>query len=155
MTARATTRRHRTRAQLVGDAILAIKSGLSYGSKYALLDNICWTLSELDGKYQGCRWWSRQALEGGHELRHEHVVPRRVMITLLLDDVDVDESRIRSILQLCVGAVITKAEDQGLNAAGYRSRMPDGWDGHDVFARYRAAGIELVDQRVPNEHAHD
>lgn len=142
------TSRRRNREQLEADAIIVLKSDLSYGSKYALLDNICWTLSELDGKYEGCRWWSRQALEGGHELRHEHVVPRRVLISLLLAMTDVDEVGVRSVLQLCVGAVITKVEDSQLNVVGLRSRMPDDWDGRDVFARYHRAGIELIDKAV-------
>lgn len=141
----AATSRRRTREQLGDGAIIALKSDLTYGSKYALLDNICWTISELDGKYEGCRWWSRQAMQGQQELRHEHVVPRRVIISLLLDTVDVHEDRVRSALQLCVGAVVTKEEDRQLNSVGLRRRMPHDWDGVDVFARYKVAGIELVD----------
>ncbi len=137
-----------TREQLVADAVICIRSALSYRSKYALLDNICWMLSEHDGKYQGCRFWSRGALESGIELRHEHVVPRRVIISLLLDAQDATDERIRAVLQLCVGAVITKEEDQHLNAVGFRARMPEDWDGSEPFARYRAAGIELVDQHA-------
>ena len=54
--------RSRSREQLLTDAGYVIGSPLSYGSKVALLDNICWALSEIDGKYDGCRWWSREEL---------------------------------------------------------------------------------------------
>jgi len=49
------------------------------------------------------------------------------------------------VLELCIGAVVTRAEDQRLNSLGLRSRMPAGWDGMDPFARYRVAGIELLE----------
>lgn len=64
---------------------------------------------------------------------------------MLLTDPAPSEADVRRILDLCVGAVVTVEEDQALNAAGLRARMPSGWDGQDVFARYRAAGVELVD----------
>ena len=37
---------------------------------------------------------------------------------------------------------VTKEEDKRINALGFRSKMPDGWDGN-IFARYEAAGIEF------------
>lgn len=55
------------------------------------------------------------------------------------------EEDVRHVLDLCVGVVVTVEEDRALNAAGMRSRMPEGWDRRDVFARYRAVGIEVVD----------
>lgn len=127
------------------DAIIAIGSSLTYGSKYALLDNVCWTLSELDGKYEGCRYWSTRAIARRTDLRHEHSVPRRVLIGLLLAEPAPSDADVRRILDLCVGAVVTVDEDLALNAVGLRAKMPSGWDGEDVFARYRAAGVELVD----------
>lgn len=55
------------------------------------------------------------------------------------------EADVRGVLDLCIGVVVTVEEDRALNAAGLRSRMPEGWDGRDVLARYRAVGIEVVD----------
>lgn len=40
-------------------------------------------------------------------------------------------------------ALITKEEDDALTDLGLRNKMPGGWDGTDVFARYKAAGIVL------------
>jgi hypothetical protein len=68
--------RQRDRKQLMRDAVLASESALSDGSKYALLDNDCWTLSELAGKYEGCRYWSKRTLAQRSDLRHEHSLPR-------------------------------------------------------------------------------
>jgi hypothetical protein len=137
--------RQRDRDQLVRDAIIALDSAMSDGSKYALLDDVSWVLSELDGKYEGCRYWSARALAERTNLRHEHSVPRRVLIGMLLTEPAPSEAEVRRVLDLCVGAVVTVEEDRALNAAGLPARIPAGWDGEDVFARYRAAGVELVD----------
>mgnify|MGYP000925907118 FL=1 len=42
---------------------------------------------------------------------------------------------------------ITREEDKLLNAAGYRSKMPDGWNEEtdSVFARYELVGISICD----------
>ncbi len=44
-----------------------------------------------------------------------------------------------------VFVLITKEEDEHLNKAGYRNKMPSEWDGRDPLARYKAVGIELVE----------
>lgn len=141
--------RRRSREELATDAAFAIGSPLSDGSKYALLDNILWVWSEFDGKYQGCRWWSENALLQQTELRHEHAVPRRVLIERLMGLRLPTGGEISSVLsELCVGVVVTRAEDARLTSVGLRKRMPDDWDGKDALARYRAAGINAVDTRA-------
>ena len=141
--------RFRTREQLTRDASLTLSSEMSVGSRYALLDNICWTWSEFDGKIDGCRWWSRDAVDVRadlKQLRHEHVVPRRVIIHRLLSLPVPDESGVFATLNdWCFGVVVTKAEDATLNAAGLQSRMPEDWDHQDVWARYTAVGIEVLE----------
>ena len=141
--------RFRTRDQLASDASLALASEMSIGSKYALLDNICWVWSEFDGKIDGCRWWSRDAvdLRSDHkQLRYEHAVPRRVIIRHLLSLSVPDGTMIASTLRdWCFGVVVTKTEDKKLSSAGLQSRMPADWDYQDVWARYTAVSIEVVD----------
>ena len=44
-----------------------------------------------------------------------------------------------------VHAIITADEHARLTALKLASKMPDGWDGADALARYKAAGIELVE----------
>jgi len=40
--------------------------------------------------------------------------------------------------------LVTKDEHRRLNASGLRSKMPDDWDGENIWARYDAIGIEQV-----------
>ena len=146
-------KRFRTREQLIADATIAINSHLSIGSKYALLDNICWVWSEFDGKLEGCRWWSKEARDlknSPKELTHEHAVPRKVIINHLLRITNATESVVGDVLQRwCVAVVITKAQDKHLNGAGLRQRMPVDWDGVDAWARYQAIAMVPVDCSSP------
>jgi hypothetical protein len=141
--------RFRTREQLIADATLTLKSSLTIASKYALLDNICWVWSEFDGKIEGCRWWSKEARllrDSRRELTHEHAVPRRVIIHHLLGLENPEEAVVGEVLhRFCVAVVITKEQDKRLNDAGLRQRMPVGWDGADVWARYRTIAVEPLD----------
>lgn len=141
--------RYRSREDLVADVAAALASTLTVGSKYALLDNICWTWSEFDGKLEGCRWWTAAALASRDDpssLRHEHVVPRRVIIEHLLSLGTPTVGIIRQIMDTwCIAAVVTTEEDRQLRGAGLTQRMPRGWDGKDAWARYRAAGIAATD----------
>jgi hypothetical protein len=52
-----------------------------------------------------------------------------------------------------VCAIITAEEDARLNAAGLQSRMPDGWDEIDPLARYKAVGIELLENNIQQPQA--
>ncbi len=141
--------RKRSREQLAQDAAFVIGSPLSAGSKYALLDNILWVWSEFDGKYDGCKWWSEQALRDRTDLRHEHAVPRRYLIERLMNLGQPTLSEVSAMLsELCVGVVVTRAEDARLTSTGLRKRMPEDWDGKDVLDRYRAAGIIPIDTRA-------
>jgi hypothetical protein len=76
------------------------------------------------------------------DLRHEHVVPRNVITSYITaETLSVDEL-IAALDGYCLAAVITKAEDDQLSAAGLRDRMPKGWKwGDDPWARYKAAKI--------------
>lgn len=146
--------RKRNRDTLIADAAHSLNSLLSVGSKYALLDDICWKWSEFDGKIDGCRWWTAAALraKGNRSLlRHEHGVPRRVIIELLLNLSAPSQRLVRGVLEeLCVGAVVTTAEDRLLRDAGLGRRMPTDWDGRDAWARYRVAGIDVIDTGTAN-----
>jgi len=44
-----------------------------------------------------------------------------------------------------VFVLITKEEDDHINACGLGSKMPDNWDRIDSLPRYRAAGIVVVE----------
>jgi len=72
------------------------------------------------------------------EVVHEHVFPHSILLKKLLSLNPLTNENIMSVLQkYYVICAITKDEDKRLNAAGLRSKMPDGWNDNDsVFARY-------------------
>jgi len=80
---------------------------------------------------------------------HEHVIPHSIVMDKLLTLVPLTNDNILKMLKkYYVICAITKEEDKKLNAAGLRSKMPDGWKEDDsVFARYEEVGI-LVDNNT-------
>ncbi len=83
---------------------------------------------------------------GGWRLVYDHAIPFSYLQAelLSLSDVTVDsvEATLRKFSTI---VLITKEEDDRLRKAGYGHKMPEDWDGIDPLARYRAAGIELVE----------
>jgi hypothetical protein len=144
--------RHRTKATICEDVATVLKSSLSHGTKHAVLAEVVWVWSEFDGKYTGCRHWSRAAVaaraagEKARSFVHEHVVPKRIIIERLfalpspVRAADVE----RVLSTLCIGAVLTREEDRRLTESGLRSGMPgDIADFTNPWARYAAVGIEM------------
>jgi hypothetical protein len=99
-------------------------------------------------------WWTeaakREADALGHDRRmvasvvqHEHVVPKRLLIRLLMDGTVTAH---RVFEQLAVAALVTTGEHAQLNRR-FRTCMPDAWDPKaedaDPWARYKALGIGL------------
>lgn len=142
--------RYRTKSELCADIAFVLNSSLHYGTKYAVFDNAMWVWTEFEGKYKGCEYWS-VAAQGFREdqrmLVHEHAVPKKLLIDLLLSLSSPTPDSVQQMFQnYCKAAVITKAEDAALNRLGLRSKMPSDWDGRDPWARYKAAGIVLRSQ---------
>jgi hypothetical protein len=82
---------------------------------------------------------------GGGELRYDHAVPFNYLQSELLSLSPVTEQTVASTLEKYGTIVlITRAENARLSGAGYGSRMPLDWDRTDPLARYKALGIELV-----------
>jgi hypothetical protein len=142
-------RRFRTKSELCSDIAFVLNSNLHYGTKYAVLSNAAWVWTEFEGKLDGCEHWSEAAWnirarlkERPNPLVHEHVVPKGIVIERLLNLPHKTADSVNELMvKYCKGAVITKDEDADLNRLGLRSKMPTGWDGKDVWARY--AGILL------------
>lgn len=83
---------------------------------------------------------------GTGELVYDHAIPFKLLQDELLGLADVTVQRVRGVLDR-YGAIvlITKEEDRRLRKAGLGSRMPMGCGPRDVLARYRAVGIEVVE----------
>lgn len=107
----------------------------------------------VDGKYPYAYPWSARARAAWHAsprragrpaaLVIEHVVPKRELLNEIAanaTELDVDE-----LLALLRGAhaavVLSKEEDAQVTAAGFGYASPDA---SDVWARYRAAGLDLA-----------
>lgn len=96
--------------------------------------------------------WSPAALahaktQGSTDLVHEHVVPFTCQAEWLLEVVEknpwTSREDIAVMLRRFPMAVITRDEDEVLNKAGYRQKMPRGWHvGDDMWARYLAVGFD-------------
>src|SRR4051812_22851244 len=82
--------RYRTKDEIAQDVSFALKSKLSPAAKYAVVKDAMWTWTELEGKYEGCQYWTPLAFalhdanrkankKPGDGLRHEHIVPETVV----------------------------------------------------------------------------
>lgn len=85
----------------------------------------------------------RQAKKRELKLMVDHAVPIAVMVARLFDPgADLSDHGIRAILRkYYLLGLLSGAEDAHLNSMGLRSRMPSGWDGENLMARYQMAGI--------------
>jgi hypothetical protein len=77
---------------------------------------------------------------------YDHAIPHKYGLKALLDLAEVTPTTVRPILEKHDVAAIAD-EDARLTAAGLGHKMPDEWDGIDPLARYKAVGIEIVDNR--------
>ncbi|MWJ26727.1 hypothetical protein GPM19_00645 [Halomonas sp. ZH2S] len=139
--------RFRSKETICNDLARVLSADLSYGTKFAVVSEITWVWSEFDGKHKGCKYWSSKALQSGlpyRELVHEHIVPKKILINSIINDIENSPQKIYGFLQrFCVGVVVTRDEDFLLNAAGLRSKMPENWDGRDPWARYSEVEIRV------------
>tara|TARA_R110001583_G_scaffold150383_2_gene302427 strand:+ start:47 stop:607 length:561 start_codon:yes stop_codon:yes gene_type:complete len=93
----------------------------------------------------GSRSRSRRRIKG---LRHEHVVPLRLIRDMLFNNPQVcagDSRAVSNILKenLC-SAVITREEALHIDKT-YRTTMPENWQpGMDPFIRYELTGVDLL-----------
>lgn len=75
----------------------------------------------------------------------EHAIPVKLTRDEMLAAArsSITPAKLKSINSQMVIVICSKAEDKILRDAKLNSKMPDGWDGSDPFARYRKAGIVL------------
>jgi hypothetical protein len=138
----------RTREEICRDVAFALRTKeLHFAARRAVVDQAIWVWSEYEGKFSSSLFWSKDALrakERKEPIIHEHPVPRKEIRVRLFSLKRVSIRAVREIFETyCLGAVISKAEDEYLNRLGLRSRMPDNWNGNDVWARYRCAKINV------------
>lgn len=116
-------------------------------SEQLIKDYVLWKWSTRHGKYKNCRFWSEDAIESKNrgeeiELRHEHVIPRKVVANMLIKAFSKETVTKRKIQQFlstfCIGCVLTEKEDATIPNS-LVSKMPNNWDEEDIWYRYREA----------------
>ena len=122
-------KRYRTKEQIAADLAVVLAAPLSYGTKFAVLKEATWVWTEFEGKYKGCKFWSTAALAEkranpkSRNLRHEHVVPKKVVIDLLMQLNSPTPETVRALCdRFLIGVVVTLEEDAAL--ARFRDSMP-------------------------------
>lgn len=151
---------------MINDVEIILKSKeLSEYAKKAILDKIMWKWTEFSGKYKGCYYWSEKALEEYENsnktskfceanFRHEHVVPKKVIISYLLDKKNLNSIDVQFISKLfnkiLIATVVTKCEnDKKLNK--YKDIMPaccylkklSSYTENDIWSRYIISNINV------------
>lgn len=115
-----------------------------------------WTC-RLGSKAKSAKYRSRAAVGlkwGQRKIRYDHLIPYCLELKALMALTVVTPETVRPVLEkFDVCAIITAEEDARLNAAGLQSRMPDGWDEIDPLARYKAVGIELLENNIQQPQA--
>lgn len=154
--------KYRTKRQMAADVAYVLAAPLSYGTKFAVLNNVCWTWTEFDGKYRGCRYWSKMArmarsIDRKAKLIHEHVVPRQVVIDALMAMKSPTPENVYQVLDRFLIAVIVTPEEDAYLSCEHQSTMPaafldptsDGY--HEPWLRYRSSPIEIIDRHDSKE----
>lgn len=90
----------------------------------------------------------RKAKDKAVKLIVDHAVPLAVIVgQLFKPDADLSRKGVRKHLMRWYHlGLLTDYEDVELNRIGLRSNMPAHWNGDDLTARYREAGIAAADQ---------
>lgn len=136
--------RYRTKPQLAEDLCKVLCSDLHYGTKFCVLSEATWVWSEFYGKHKGCPWRSKKAMniEDLRTLIHEHAVPKKELIEKLFELKSPSPRKVFNLMEkFCIGVLITKEEDRNLREAKLTNKMPECWDGNNVWARYEQVGI--------------
>ena len=143
------SRRYRTKEEICQDIAFVLDAPLHYGTKFAVIADAAWVWTEFHGKYVGCQYWTGLALavyqrDGKKaKLKHEHVVPRRVVTKMLFA---LDKPTPEAVREICerflIGMVVTPEEDKVLSVYFSKDMPPEFYDPSspdylDPWLRYR------------------
>lgn len=152
---------YRTKDQMATDLAYVLASPLSIGTKRSVINGVAWAWSEFHGKYHGCPYWTRAALHSSasmaaadnEPLRHEHAVPRAVLMDMLLRMEQPTETAIRDFCdRFILGVVVTKSEARYLDRH-YRRTMPPAFfdpsspEHLNPWLRYTTCGVEVIEPK--------
>jgi hypothetical protein len=151
--ARKTSPRYRTKDMIVRDITFVLNSPLSEGTKFEVIYYASWTWTELDGKIDGCPYWTEKALIQSSQIpmkswkkvfHHEHVIPIIVVCEMLLD---LKSPTIEQVKILCetfmIATVITLEEEAVLNSK-YKQKMPPEFSDPSSGAMFRNPWLRYI-----------
>ena len=162
------SRRYRSKEEIAKDLAFILTAPVSYGTKFAVLKDAMWVWTEFNGKYEGCPYWSGMAMiryavnrnkKGKRHigLRHEHIVPKRVVMEMLDSQNPATPEAVFAICEkFLIAVVITMEEDAILNCL-YQSTMPKefydeaGPEHHDPWLRYKRCDIKWATEEATRE----
>ena len=110
-----------------------------------------WEVSEIK-KYDDKRLRSEKGfLDIRKNLAYDHPIPMKIILSKLKSTYPVKQESVEAVLQKYLrhgGVLITKGEHDLLRDIGLASKMPSDWDGEDIFARYKKAGISIKNMSI-------
>jgi hypothetical protein len=144
------------RLELIGEAVRYCQRARKMGmpaSCYtkALREPVyfLWTCRRGGRKDQLARYRSKATVGlkyGTSSLVLDHAIPFTYLQSALLELDEVTPEAVRDVLEKHnVFVLVTKSEHDQLGASGLNAKMPAAWGGIDSLARYKAVGIELVE----------
>lgn len=148
----------RSKDVIAHDVALVLNADLHPKTKRIVVKNAAWAWTTMSGKYEGCRYWTRAALDQFQSapkkrrakgLNHEHVVPIEALYQILIAMPEPTKDSVYYCLERCLqGVIVTKAEHVRLNQE-FKDAMPEGFDYRtnsiSIRARYKLCGIEIIE----------
>ena len=131
------------------------KMPINAATKFAVRTIIREAVNKSNPGYKGnnnrknCRYISSGAKSLTSNKKEDLVADHAVPISLLLEEIykEKDSITLDQLVKLLekysAMTLITRNEDNLLIEKGLAKKMPIGWDGEDIFARYKEAGIEV------------
>lgn len=144
--------KNKNKQDVLNDIFIVLTTSLSLESKVNILSHcFLWAWSEWDGKYYGCKYFSEKALEqlihkkNVKDLRHEHVIPRKELIKLLLElpqqEITIEYLE-KFFNEWVMAAVITKEEDKLLPIKDMPTNF---YKEKNIWGRYQNKNIKIYE----------
>ncbi len=147
-------------SEIVNDFCTVCKNHtISKQAVYDMARSVSWELTEYNGKYKGCKFWTANALSVYNEsnsksesvlkkeLIHEHVIPRKFLIDYIMDCYKNSREPERKYFDFMFACVVRKDENNTLDS-NYKSSMPGNIKEIDKienpWARYIESGIKDI-----------
>lgn len=127
-------------AEVLESAITLVQAVLALNildtQKRDVINVMLWRITESRGKYTTrFRSTAARAAPKGTKLQHEHVIPRKELITAIMHE----PMRAGEFLRSAVACTVTEEEHKRLTDVTRKQPHLKGWE------RYEAAGITWVD----------